>query len=164
VQFHDFTISSDGRSRSTRVHDSERLEPLAVAVFRRMLERGGDVFREDVPVPVPGVQLHWTSEHPSAALATFWHGGVPVTTSALLRGIDPEADSVTVGLLQAMIEDLCGQCGITAKAALLVINERPVIASYIIPNPRVDREVLGLVADMETCLAAAFFTREESTP
>lgn len=43
--------------------------------------------------------------------------------------------------------------GFDATAA----TERPLIATVVWPKPNVPRADLGMIADMETCLAAAFF-------
>ena len=45
----------------------------------------------------------------------------------------------------------------TAEVDLVVAPERPLIASVVWPTPNISVQDHGLVADMETCLAAAFF-------
>jgi hypothetical protein len=157
VLFHDVTLEA-GDLVSRRVHDTGTLAPEAVRVFTKMLRVGGDHFRKTIPVPGLGrLELSWTSETRGAAMATFWSGGKhPLTTSALLSGLDPAADAEAAQALQGLALQLFRGTPIEPGFSLRAIAERPLIASLIVPALEVHPD-LAIVADMETCLAAAFF-------
>src|SRR5690349_2228582 len=108
IRFHDITIGAAGGLRSRRTHDSAALRPAAVATFRDLVERHGEEF--SVVLPVEGldrIELALTRAG-SAALATFWARGAPVTTSALVPGIDPGDDRKALEGLQSLINCLYG--------------------------------------------------------
>jgi hypothetical protein len=156
--YYDCTVTLAGDAYSRRTHDSARLVRAAVDVFARMLAAHGDSFREPVPVP-PGsapVWLGWDAPEPgTAGLATFFAAGeVAVTSSVLLSGYDPAADRKAAVYLQALIRR-CHPEQVEPGYDLMAIRERPVIVS--VPLPWADPETMALVADMETCLAAAYF-------
>lgn len=73
MRFYDYTLVAGGKV-SRREHESAKLLPPAVEVFRDMLERHGDHFRQVVPM-VKGYELQFTCQTPGAAVATFWWGG-----------------------------------------------------------------------------------------
>ena len=71
MTFHDITIVI-GSVHSRRTHDTERLIAAAVEVFRDMIERHGQHFRERLPVAgLERIELQWTQQG-SCAMATFW--------------------------------------------------------------------------------------------
>jgi hypothetical protein len=153
--FHDSTITLVGNRYSTRTHDSADLAPAAVEVFRSMFDQHGDHFR--VGLPVAGrewLELALDSEADGAALATFWRGEVPITISALVAGLDGNADREVLRGLQSLILQLTRPHGVEPTFDLLGIDLRPLIVSVPIAP---DREALTIVADAETCLAAAWF-------
>lgn len=154
--YHDLTVTLLGDRTSRRKHDSRRLVRGAVEVFRDLLDRHGDGFREPIPVAgLESIDLQWTSEPPhTAAVATFWSGAVPVTTSALVSGRELAADKAALRGVQSLVVSLLPP-GIEPGFDLLTTRERPAIVS--VPLPFADPATMGLVADMETCLAAAFF-------
>jgi hypothetical protein len=155
VIFHDVTIVG-GSVYSRRTHDTTALTPAAVAVFRGMLEHHGAVFL--APLPVRGlerIELAWTRPG-CAALATFWDGEGPVTISALAPGRDPADDEQVLAALQDLVVRFFGDSPVEPGFELLSLAERPLLATMPIPRPAVAKD-LGLIADAETCLAAAFF-------
>src|SRR5262249_6394858 len=102
LTFTDITIDATGNRRSRRTHDSAKLVPAAVEVFRDLLERHGQDFR--VPLPVEGlehIELALTRAG-SVALATFWVRDAPVAASALVPGVDPEDDREVLAQLQSL--------------------------------------------------------------
>jgi hypothetical protein len=152
--FHDVTIRF-GSVASRRTHDAATLRPAVVEVFRDLIERHGEEFR--VPLPVEGldrVELALTRAG-SAALATFWARGAPVTTSALVPGIDPTDDRQALEGLQSLILCLCGDSPAEPGFDLLTIPDRPLLAT--VPIPSAPSPDMGLIADAGTCLAAALF-------
>jgi hypothetical protein len=156
--YHDITIQLDGRQRSQRQHESTALVRGAVEVFRYMLETGTANFRRPMAhKDFTRIQLQWTQETWSAAVATFWVGQIPLTTSALASGRDAAADQEVLRAAQGLVLKFFGDSPVEPAFDLLRIEERPVIASVVLPVPLSLHEDLGLVADMETCLAAAFF-------
>jgi hypothetical protein len=152
--FHDVTIVI-GSTYSRRTHDTATLVPAAVEVFRSLLERHGDAFR--VRLPVRGLELQWTREG-SGALATFWSRNVPVTTAALAPGQDAAVDRAVLDSLQQLVMRFHGDSPEEPGFDLLSIADRPLLATLPIPVPAVAPSPdMGVIADAETCLAAAFF-------
>ena len=155
LRFHAVTIDAARGLRSRRTHDSATLLPAAVEVFRDLVERHGEEFR--VPLPVKGlehIELDLTRAG-SAALATFWSRGEPVTSSALAPGIYPRDDRQALEGLQSLILCLCGDCPAQPGFDLLTIPDRPLLAT--VPIPAAPDPDMATIADAETCLAAAFF-------
>jgi hypothetical protein len=153
VIFHDTTIVV-GSATSRRTHDTARLAPAAVEVFRDLVERHGASFR--VPLPVRGLahlELQWTS-YGTAAMATFW-ARAPVTTSALAAGLDAGEDRDVLQALQSLILHFHGDSPLEPAFDVLAIPDRPLLATVPIPAPPTPD--MGIIADAETCLAAAFF-------
>ena len=155
LRFHAVTIDAARGLRSRRTHDSATLLPAAVEVFRDLVERHGEEFR--VPLPVKGlehIELDLTRAG-SAALATFWSRGEPVTTSALAPGLDADEDRLALEGLQSLILCLCGDSPAEPGFDLLTIPDRPLLAT--VPIPAAPDPDMATIADAETCLAAAFF-------
>ncbi len=159
MKFHDYTIGV-GDKISQRVQDSTSLLPAAVEVFRDMLERFGPHFKEPVPVIGNEYVLSVTSESQGSAVATFFWNKAPVTTSVLLFGGHTSEEERTLLAVQQMVMQLYRRFGVEPAFDLLAITDRPLLASVMIPlSPgTVPPSVYGLVADAETCLAAAFFS------
>jgi hypothetical protein len=155
MKFFDYTILA-GSSHSRREHESTGLVREAVAVFARMLEQGGQHFKSPVP-PVPDFVLSVT-RHRTVALATFFHRGTPVTTSALVPGRDPDDDREVIAGLQKMLTGMFHGTPMEPGFDMAAIRERPAIFSAVLATAALaGPEATGMVADMETCLAAAFF-------
>ena len=154
VIFHDVTIRA-GCVAARRTHDSARLRPAAVESFRDLLERHGGDFC--VPLPVEGLEhIELTlSRAGSAALASFWSRGEPVTSSALVPGQDAGDDRQALEGLQSLVMMLCGDSPTEPGFDLLTIPERPLLATVPIPAP--PSPDMDTIADAETWLAAAFF-------
>lgn len=161
--YHDVTIAAMGERRSHRTHDTARLAPEAVEVFAGMLARHGPAFFEPIPIPAfAHLSLRWTAALPGVALATFGRGDHPYTTSVLLAGTNPADEPAALRTVQGLVNDLLRQlapAGTEPGYDLAGVRERPVIASVVLPSA-VPGDDLQLIADMETCLAAAYITRE----
>lgn len=157
--FHDVTIVV-GSTFSRRKHDSAGLKPAAVEVFRDLLERHGAAFR--APLPVRGlkhIELQWTQEG-TAALATFWSHGEPITMSAIVPGLVAEDDRQVLAMLQQLVMELHGNSPLEPAFDVLKIADRPLLATLLIPRPFPHRDT-AVIADAETCLAAAFLLSTE---
>ena len=157
VKFYDVTLTFGGSLFSMRQCDSSSVDRESVALFTRMF-----MTRErvdiTVPLPVMDLSVHWTSMKGTAAIASFLWRGIPVTTSALLSGIDLAEDRIVAEALQELVLRLCGGTAFEPSFYLLNANERPLLATYIVP-PLVTPRVVTTVSDAETCLAAAFFEK-----
>ena len=152
--FHDVTIRLESVA-SRRTHDSRALRPAAVEVFRDLVERHGEDFRVGLPVKgLEHIELSLTRSG-TAALATFWSRGEPVTTSALAPGLDADADREVLEGLQLFVMRFCGDSPAEPGFDLLTIPDRPLLAT--VPIPAAPSPDMGTIADAETCLAAAFF-------
>jgi hypothetical protein len=151
---HDATIVI-GSAHSRRTKDTASIAPAAIEVFRTMLDRHGDHFR--VPLPVEGlehIELQW-SRGGTAAVATFWSRNTPVTTSALAPGLDAGDDRTVLEAVQSLVLRFHGDSPFEPGFDLLAIADRPLLATLPIPVPA--SPDMGIIADAETCLAAAFF-------
>jgi hypothetical protein len=155
--FHDVTLDAAGTIRSRRTHDSAQLLPADVEIFRDLFERHGEGFR--VPLPVEGlehIELALTRSG-TTALATFWVRSAPVTTSALLPGINPEDDREVLKLLQSLVVQFFGDSPTEPGFDLLALSDRPLLVTVPPPLPPPPGLDMGTIAEAETCLAAAFF-------
>jgi hypothetical protein len=157
VMFYDVTLLF-GTMYSLRQHDSSRIGREAVALFTGILDAASGI---DVTerLPVMDLSLDWTSRTGTAALATFLWQDMPVTTSALLSGVDPAEDHMVAMSLQNGLLGLCQDTPFKPGFYLPNAEERPLLATFIVPNPLVPPEVVRMVGDAETCLAAAFFEK-----
>ena len=153
--FHNVTLDAAGNIHSRRTHDSAQLLPADVEIFRDLIEQHGADFC--VGLPVKGrehVELSLT-RYGTAALAAFWSRGEPVTTSALAPGLDADADREVLEGLQLFVMRFCGDSPAEPGFDLLTIPDRPLLAT--VPIPATPSPDIGIIADAETCLAAAFF-------
>lgn len=174
VTFTDITLDAASGRRSTRTHDSAGLVADAVAVFTRLLARGRDGdgchVRDTVP-PTP-VTLRLDGDVPAGIAAASFHSpqtasrtGVdvdaPLTTSVLLAGVDPDREHAELGAFEVALHRIARSYGLGRDVelgyALTLSHERPLLATWVWPVAFTDQENLKLVADMETCLAAAWF-------
>jgi hypothetical protein len=157
VLFHDITIVI-GSVHSRRTHDTAALVSGAVEFFRSFLDRSGPNFRE--PLPDRGlahIELQWTREG-TAAVASFWSHGAPVTTSALAPGLDIRDDETVLRAVQELLVlRFHGDSPSEPGFDLLRITQRPLLATMPIPVPMTSPADMAMIADMEICLAAAFF-------
>lgn len=146
--FHDYTLRADGQILSHREQDTAKIEPVAVEVFRSML-RAGPSFTAAIPHPqFAHIQLIWTAIGGNA-MATFKSRGELVTSSVLLSGRDPAGEPMLLQHLDKMLAAMGG------GPAGLQVTARPLIVSIPWPSGSPD---MGIIADMETCLAAAWFS------
>src|SRR5262249_46516170 len=126
-------------------------------IFRGLLEAGPFFSNAPVPEAPPGYALTWTLVGRGAAVATFSYLGLPVTTSALLGGVDPFAEADVTAQLQAMIARLFAGAPIEPDLGMAGITQRPAIASLLLPKAyAAGRHAVALIADLETCLMGAF--------
>lgn len=159
--FHDFTVLATGDIHSRRKHESKSLVPRAVKIFAEMLASGGDEFHAHMPGSLSRICVDWKQE-PEAATCSFWSHHIPMTVSALLTGKDAEADREALATIQAFIVAMLKGGPLEPGFAVLAITERPVIITVPLPvHPRYAAD-MGLIADCETCIAAAYFERELS--
>ena len=155
--FHNVTLDAAGTIRSRRTHDSATLRPAAVEIFRYLIERHGEGFR--VPLPVEGlehIELALTRSG-TTALATFWVRGAPVTTAALLPGINPEDDREVLELLQDLVVRFFDDSPVEPGFDVLSLSDRPLLVTVPFPIPIPPGLDMGRIADAKTCLAVAFF-------
>lgn len=155
--FYDVTIAT-GSVASRRTHDTASLHAPAIEAIRSIVDRYGDHFRESLPFPGLGhIELNWTHQG-TAAIATFWSRGAPITTSALAPGLDVDDDETVLRAVQELLVlRWHGDSPEEPGFDLLRIADRPLLATVPIPAPSVGSVDLPMIADMETCLAAAFF-------
>ncbi len=160
--FHDVTVTMAGEQLSERIHDSATLVPAAVDVFRSMLEES-DNFEEQLNVrlnvrELEHLKLKWTDAGHGDALATFFARDRPLTTSALVHR--PE-NTAALNRMQNLVARFARLHGIEPASDLLFLTNRPLIATAVFPVDASLAADLSIVADAETCLAAAYFLKCE---
>lgn len=161
--FFDFTVDATGTLRSKRRHDSTRLVPEAVGVFADLFrEHGKECFSQRIPLPaLQRIRLQWRRIG-DAALAIFFVRDEPLSVSALLPGTDAAADREMLREAQRFINAFLADSPVEPAFDLLSITDRPAIVSIPLPTAPDVKGDLAIVADMETCLAAAYFAGEET--
>ena len=161
MKFWDYTLALSGSIFASRVQESSALSAAAVEVFATMLD-DTPPWRKPIPHSAASqfeLQLTPYDEGEPEALFTFWRGPGKqrlITTGALLPGIDAGHDGVSIEQLQSTILQVSRRTAIEPAFDAAKIARRPAVVS--IPFPA-DPEDIVLVADMETCLAAAWFGR-----
>lgn len=148
MTFHDYTLQADGTIRSHRKQDSTRLVTAAVDFFRPMVLR--PTVTEPLG-PVPHITLHWTTEQGLAAASFYAHGELATYSILTLANLEIRQ------FLEPIVRPLLG--GQTFPDLHI---ETPAIVTIPLPNRKVTASDIQMIADMETCLAAAWFA--EATP
>jgi hypothetical protein len=149
---HDYTLMANSQIRSHRIHDTTALVGPAVDVFTRMFANGQHFCKPIPQVEFEHIELLWTEQNGNA-MATFKSRRKPATTSILFSGKNREEES---GFLSE-VDEMLGVWGM--PPAGLTIVERPLLVSIPWPILDIPTDDLRGIADMETCLAAAFFER-----
>jgi hypothetical protein len=158
MTIHGFTISAFGHCASKQNFDSNKLARNAVVYLTSVLDSHGGNFNLKLPMKGVGeVELQWTSEHLSWAMASFITKDELLSTLVMVSGINLEADRQALEMAQSALEDVCRALGEEPHDDLLQIAERPSVATIRWATP--ERRTLDLITDMETCLAAAFLER-----
>lgn len=159
--FYSRTISLLGEPQALWTHDSDRLVQSAVEVFRPLVGLAG-VKRWPVPGAWRGFEIEWTIEF-GAALVSFYFRGSGLTFAALLTG-SSSGDCASLSVLQKVVATFAPLFEIPTDD-LTRYAERPLLLTIALPpvaplhfDPEASRAVLPIVADMEVCLAAAYFT------
>jgi hypothetical protein len=152
VRFGDYTLEMDGGVFSRLEHRSDSLDRTSVEMFKRVLQLWGDNFRKPVPVDAD-IEVSWLSEG-RAALAALSVGGEMVTISALLSGRNETDDNRVLGYFREILAEEARPRELPAPH-LADIADRPAVLSIPLPTSR--PEAMGLVGELEVCLAAAFF-------
>ena len=77
--------------------------------------------------------------------------------------MDREADRRVVKEMQRLVVELYHGSPVEPAWDLVAIKERPVIVSLVLPSAlQAGSHAVGIIADMETCLGAAFFESERT--
>lgn len=158
MRFHHFTIALNGELAAKRQHQSRKLRPTTIETFKHWIKPSSPAFRRPIPGPsYRHIELHWTANSADAAIATFYAHGVPLTCSALVTGIDPEADQAVQRGVQAIVASTLGGTAVEPSFDCMGVAERPAIISYNISSNLEAAADLKKIAELETLLAAAFF-------
>jgi len=151
-EFYDFTIDTVLGEMTRCERYTEQLDRDAIERLSRVLDKAS-VFREIVADA--DVNLLWTQERATSALATFYSGDRPLIRNALASGYDPAEDKRVLEVLQALIAGVQS----VPHSGFLSIVERPVIVSAQLPVAAEQRGALEAANALRPCLAAAFFQR-----
>jgi hypothetical protein len=90
---------------------------------------------------------------------------VPITHSLLLPGLDRNQDIGALAEFDLTLGRAFEGMGVPWEGDLVTVTERPVIISVIFPGGGLaPPATIMMVADMETCLAAAFFDLAANAP
>jgi hypothetical protein len=129
--------------------------------FVDMLAAHGDDFHHPLPLDaVRHILLSWSAPEPGVALASYYHHCQLATTSVLLAGTNPEAEQRMLDRTQRMLTSIIGAGPLEPGCDLLNVPMRPVIITIPWADPAIAVEDLYLIADMERCLAAAYFAAQ----
>lgn len=172
--FHDYTVRPDQKKGySYRKQGLATLDQEAVTTFRMMLGEHAGEPDWTAGVPVEGlahIQLRFSVLPSGVALATFGveHSDsatpevtmAPATTSALLPGSSPgetsdEDEGEAMGQLAHIWMQTWGSLGVDLPH--IPHRRTPCIVTIVLPTAELALQDLPIIADMETCLAAAFF-------
>lgn len=174
--FHDYTIRPGTRKGYTyRKQGLQTLDQEAVTTFRVMLGEHADENDWTDGVPVEGlshIQVRLTRPGPGVAFVTFGleHDDsetpevrmLPVTTSAIIaEGVERELAARVMGQLGLVWNATWGRHGIRLPAEPPL--KFPALVSMVLPTAELAKDDLPIIADMETCLAAAFFDGQPGT-
>lgn len=166
MQFTDVTLEA-GRVRSRRRYDSRDLAPGAVEVAAGML-RALRLGAQEVPHGIPGMveftvrrglAAPWPQVASNRLLFTVGAPGLPpFQFNALLRADTPEAEGCEA-LTTVLAISLAG--GIMTpteleETARPLWEERPLLATALLPQPGATPERVHIAADFATCFAAAW--------
>jgi len=148
-------FSIDGEFFGLAEWDVAALSERWLGFCRKLLSGHGPVFTTTLPGPLHRIELHFTSAQ-GAALATFSFDGVPVASSALLRGEAPEAerDLLTMFVQSARRLEIvrASQTNAEPFAEVFGIRERPLHAVIALGGPA-DADT---IPELGTHLAGAF--------
>lgn len=170
MRFQDFTIAAGG-IRSRRTQDTDKLEPLAVALCSRILEQlqrlggwighgvsGMPVFEVSLNAPAELIAMMGESVEAPDRLFCVRSGGQtsPFQFNVVLPAdpspVDARVCATILGLSLATADE-------PTPHDLSVINEildaRPCMATTILPIGRMDFQTVSIAADFSTCFAAA---------
>ncbi|MEQ1854488.1 MAG: hypothetical protein ABMA01_23195 [Chthoniobacteraceae bacterium] len=154
-------FSFDGEFFGLAEWDIAKLSARWLGFCRDLLSSHGPIFTTTLPGPLHRIGLRFTSAQ-GAALATFSFDGIPVASSALLRGEAPEAERelLTMFLQSARQLDIVrtSQNDSEPFAEVLGIRERPLHA-VITFGGGADADT---IPELGTHLAAAFLYDERA--
>ncbi len=159
---HGYVISALGHCANQRDYDSTKLHRPAVDYLAKFLATLGSHFRAGIPIKGLGqVDLDWSSASSSCGTGTFYSKGELLATDVIVSGIKPDEDQRALEAAQNTLEEICGEAGEGVEEELLIIPQRPAMAS--IRWSTKELKAVDLVGDMEVCLAAAFLERAVSS-
>jgi hypothetical protein len=156
---HAFTISAFGHCASKQEYDSRKLAGKGLDHISWFLSNHGADFCLTIHLKGVGdVEVRMTAEHPSSGTASFLAGGELLATNVMVSGINGDADKRALEMGQVALRKVCEAAGQEPPGEDLIrILERPAVASLRWSTR--DRQTLDLLADLEICVAAAFFDR-----
>lgn len=162
--YYDATIMG-GTVQSIRRHDTNNLVPEAVAYLDRIVRK--DHYQGPLELEFPGVDLilpwaDWLRSGPDAVLSLTASNGAPITYSALVSGIGTSGPHLLDAMQTLSIQQTGGEAwdGMPATG----ITRRPLLTTTIFTAAAdalgADLEpMLHVCAELETLVAAAFFSR-----
>lgn len=156
---HAFTISAFGHCASKLAHDSRKFAGKGLDHIAGFLDNHGADFRLTIHLKGVGdVEVRMTSEHPSNGTASFFADSELLATNVMVSGINGDADKVALEKGQVVLRKVCEAVGQGPPGEDLIgIVDRPAVASLRWSTR--DWRTLELLADLEICVAAAFFER-----
>jgi hypothetical protein len=156
---HVFTISAFGHCASKQEWDSRKLAGKGLDHISGLLGNHGADFRLSIHLKGVGdVDVRMAAEHPSSGTVSFLAGGELLATNVMVSGINEDADKRALEMGQVALRKVCEAAGQDAPGEDLIrILDRPAVASLRWSTR--EWRTLELLADLEICVAAAFFDR-----
>ena len=162
-EFHVADITPAGEVRAAETYEYELLERIDVAadliaLFSTWLWRSPDSFE----VALPGARLHvrWRASSETTGVVTLRSDtGEVCSLAILLSGKDPQADMITIDVLQNHLVRQLHDSGFEPGFGLRGLDQRPLIATLSLLPPA-DLRDRGLFALWDRCFAASFFRKQ----
>jgi hypothetical protein len=160
--FHVADLSAQGDLLLQAEYTYESLEriPFAWEVIVRCathLWRSPDEFELNLPsTEAAELHLRWRACATGAGLLTVRSAGQVASLSLLASGIDPQADALTLDVLQTHLVRELHDTGSEPAFSLLELPQRPLLATVLLLPPASAGARLS-AAIVDRCFAAAYF-------
>lgn len=157
--------SNAGTIRTGMIINGDRLPTNRLAEMRQMLLSPSDQF---IPHPIAGTDfaIQLASEDNVAAIAALQQQGRDIIAYALLSGVNDQADQNVTRCMQKLTTRVFANTPAEPGFDIALVVSRPIIIGTPLPARIEGTDVLvalnahsdfQLIAEIELCLAAAFF-------
>jgi len=160
MHFHEYTFQVRDRRVVHAEQESTRLLREGVSMFLQLLESYGLYFTQPLPAAnCRHLELQWSSEHPSAGLATFWANGQPMLVGLYMSGSSEKSDQHALAKFCEASETLYKMGPSELGLDVRYVTQRPVAVYLPLLTDKANPSDFLIVQELLTCLAGAFFER-----